>query len=243
MKAIIKAFTLLTLCTPLLLSSCKKETESTQPETQNMSQQEAEAVAEIVAVAAIEETESYAETAPAYAPQDPSQSSDFCGETFDTTLAFSYQYQNLSVAFESTWAITVNCNNLNVPESLSGYAAGAGNAESTLMTSTLTNNTIATLDGLLPNQDSYVFNGTYDGAGTLQSKVGLKRSYAVVASVNLEDIEVDKDTLTATGGTATMVIEATSSTGNTAVFNATVTINGDGTATVEINGNSFTIYL
>ncbi|RMD96060.1 MAG: hypothetical protein D6816_19425 [Bacteroidetes bacterium] len=244
MKSITNYLTLAAFCIPLVMASCKKEEAQPQVQEQEaMSEQEAEAVTEIMAIAAIEDVEATAEAAESYAPSDQEIARTFCGETFDTTLEFHYQYLTLNVDYVTSWGLKVNCNNLNIPKSLEVTGTGTGNVTAALMDGSLNGASDGLLEGLLPDKDVYTFNGTYAGTGTLQSKVGLKNSYSVIATVSLDDITIDKETLFVTGGSGTMAIEATSSTGKTGAFTATFIINGDGTATIEINGNSFTIHL
>ena len=64
-----------------------------------------------------------------------------------------------------------------------------------------------------------------------------------LSTYSLNNIAVSKTTYNIVSGTASVVFNGVSSTGNQYTYDGTITFNGNNTATLVINGNTYTINL
>lgn len=144
--------------------------------------------------------------------------------------------------FDLNWLI--NCNNLGVPQDAQVGIAGNGTFNTQRWSG---NNTAAgtlTFAGLNPQATAYTVNGSYTLDGGLSGNLRkIDPTLDVEITVNLTDLTIRKSDRFITGGTGTVVITATNGRGRSETVNGTLVFNGDGTATVTVNGFSYTFPL
>ncbi len=144
--------------------------------------------------------------------------------------------------FNLDWLI--NCNNLGVPQDAQVGVAGNG----TFNTQRWSGNNAAAgtlhFAGLNPQATAYTVNGSYALDGGLTGNLrNIDPTLDVEITVNLTDLTIRKSDRFITGGTGTVVIVATNGRGRTETVNGTLVFNGDGTATVSVNGFGYTFPL
>lgn len=144
--------------------------------------------------------------------------------------------------FNLNWLI--NCNNVGIPQDAQVGVAGNG----TFNTQRWSGNDVTTgslhFAGLNPQATAYTVNGSYALDGGLTGNLrNLDPTLDVEITVDLTDLTIRKSDRFITGGTGTVVIVATNARGRTETVNGTLVFNGDGTATVMINGFSYSFPL
>lgn len=164
-----------------------------------------------------------------------------CGVPGDTSFnkvkatgVATYDY-----SFNMDWL--VNCTNLGVPQSANVGIEGAGNYASPHWSGTDATTGALVFTGLSPQEASYVVNGSYDLTGNLTGSLRkVSPSFDCVVALDLTNLILDKGTYKITGGSGVATVTASTANGQTKTLNGTLVFNGDGSATVEVNGHEHT---
>ncbi|MCB0528694.1 MAG: hypothetical protein H6565_03595 [Lewinellaceae bacterium] len=166
---------------------------------------------------------------------------DNCGVPGDTTIQKSNSNGQLSYACTYGLDWLINCNNLGVPQSAQVGVTGNGSFSTAHWEGQDQTSGSLTFAGLNPQASAYMVEGTY----TLQGDVtgDLRRIDPTVnctTTITLTGLGISKSDYSITGGNSTVQVVATNGMGNTRTLDGTIVFNGDGTATVVINGHSHT---
>lgn len=167
-----------------------------------------------------------------------------CGVLFDSTVSFSYNGNNLTANYSLQWELLLNCDSMNLPQSLSFTSPYSGNYDGPLMSSSNSGNLNWTVTGLASgNSVPYTFSGNFTRNGNHTSKVRNQTSFSSDLQITVMGVAVDKVTQQITGGTANASLTCQSSTGNNYSFSGTIVFNGNGSATLTIGSNTYSIDL
>lgn len=167
-----------------------------------------------------------------------------CGIPGDTSFQRSSTAGPVTYNYLFNLGWLINCNNLGVPQDaqLSVTGNGAFNTQRWSGSDATTGN--LTFAGLNPPATTYTVNGSYKLDGALTGKLrNIDPTLDVEITVNLTNLTIRKSDRLITGGTGTVVIVATNARGRTETLDGTLVFNGDGTATVTVNGHSHTFTL
>jgi hypothetical protein len=162
-----------------------------------------------------------------------------CTVQFDTSVTFV----NSGIAvtsFSHAWSVLLNCNGAN-PESITWSGTYNGNFDAPRIKGNCTGSRNWTITGLDAVNTNYNLNGTTSRSGTHTSKVRNNYEFSNTINFSLTNLTVDKTTYRIIGGTATVQATLSVSNGSSKTFNGNIVFNGNGTATLTINGNTYTI--
>jgi len=160
----------------------------------------------------------------------------------DTISRHSPAGSAVTYSYNLTYNYVVNCNN-NVLDNLTGSLAYSGSFSGPDLSSTNTGSTVFVLAGLSPHATDYVLNGEYKRAGTFQSKTDTTNHGTFNVDIVITNLKITKPARTIASGTATMVVTGSVPKKGTFSYTGTLVFNGDGTATLKINGTLYTINL
>lgn len=163
-----------------------------------------------------------------------------CGTTYTNSYTASDSGINYSYSYSAEGNYLLNCTNLGLPSSFEFNNTISGNYDASRMSSNDQSESELTVTGLAPTSANAVFNGNYERKGTQQSKVRNQRTFESVVSYNLTNLEVSKSLHKINGGVANLTVSLSTS-GVTKSYNANLTFNGDYTATLVMNGHTYTI--
>lgn len=175
----------------------------------------------------------------AKAVAEEDQYSSDCNWSGDSTFVLNLNgaLRSYSLNFSYSWFVVCDGlipTSINFNTSRSGEYSGprldySGNAASALVMTDL-------LSG-----SAYTFNGTHDFAGSSTAqRVGETIQADFDLAVTFTNVQVNKLTLEVEGGTAEATLTASNDDASVTLA-ATVTFLGNGSATVVVNGNSYTI--
>ena len=151
-----------------------------------------------------------------------------------TTGVATYDY-----TFGLDWLVT--CSNLNVPQSANVSIAGNGDFTSPHWLGSEATIGDLTFTGLSPQEASYVVNGSYDLTGNLTGSLRkVSPSFDCVVALELTNLILDKTTYKITGGSGIATVTVSTANGQTQTLDGTLVFNGNGSATVEVNGHVHT---
>lgn len=169
---------------------------------------------------------------------------DFCGQTNDTSFQRSQSIGPVTyfAGYDIQW--TVNCNNLNVPQNAQVDLTEVRNFSSTRWDGAGAGSGDLTVSGLNPSSTACTFNGAYATNGQLTGSIRQSHpTFSCITQFDLANLAVRKSDGAITSGSAVVSITATASNGTTQTLSGTLVFNGDGTATVTIQGYSYTFGL
>ena len=165
-----------------------------------------------------------------------------CGEPFDSTLTRSIDNGNITASYTVNWGWLVNCNALQIPIAIDYQRSSTGDYETTRMASSDNASSNWAISNLIQG-GNYVLDGTYTRQGAQQSKVRNQSSFSSSLLIEVDNLNIDKGTRRIQSGIAGFTLDITGPDGNTQTFEGDIVFNGDGSATIIINGNSYTVDL
>jgi hypothetical protein len=152
-----------------------------------------------------------------------------------TVSPYTYSY-NLKYSY------TLNCNN-NVPDNLSSSLVYSGSFSGPHISSTNSGSAIFTVAGLSPTANNFVINGEYKRSGSFKSKIDTAKAGNSNIDIVVTALTLRKPARTIASGTATISITGNVPKKGNFSYTGTLVFNGDGTATLTINGTVYTINL
>lgn len=226
----IKAATI--LLTIIAISSCRKETTETATEDD-----------------AADAIETALATSSGGATQDISAAAQFamstgynqlqCGVAFDTTVTYSHT-GTVTANYTHAWNVLLNCNG-STPSSLNWTGSYQGSFDALRLSGNSSGTRNYTFTGLDASSPEYTLSASSTRTGTHTSKVRNQYTYTVNINTTLTNLSVNKSTYKITGGSGTVTATLSASNGTSKTFNGNIIFNGNSTATLTINGNTYTI--
>lgn len=162
-----------------------------------------------------------------------------CNVPFDTTVTYIIS-GDATGSFTHNWTFLLNCVG-PFPQSLLVNAEYEGEFDGPNLSREVNGDRQRVWTGLLPNQDVFVLNGSSTRYGTRTNNYGAENTFTWVINRTISDLTIDKETHQILGGTGTFEGDLIVSNGSSFDFNASIVFNGDGTATLTINGNEYII--
>lgn len=240
MKSLFKLFLLVPLFGMFLLTSCEEEVIETPTEV--ITDDEAADLVEnslaIETSGMAEQTETVAAVAPSVAPQ-----SFLCGLSYDTTITRIRTTGARTYDYTFTWNWILNCPTNNYPTQLFGTYTMDGVYDTPRMSSDDDATHTYTVDNLNTTDSFYVWNGSYLRNGSQTSKVRNQHTFTSVINITTTNVHIDKTTRQIISGTGTFTITASLTNGTTKNVTGSFIFNGNGTATISVNGNTYTVQI
>ena len=249
-----KRIALILFVTSLALTSCNKE-EDNQTTTANTQPTEADAVAIIEESLSkenggeaqeielqLQSLESTLMPPPVGGPGSGMAAGNLeCNVPFDTTLTYAIS-GSATGSFTHNWTFLLNCQG-PMPVSLNVDVDYEGSFTGPNIERQVNGNRQRVWTGLPPEETAFVLNGTGMRYGTRTHNFGAGNTFTWTLNKSVTDLTIDKSTHQILSGTATLEGDLIVSNGNNYEFDATLVFNGDGTATLTINGNEYIIDL
>lgn len=163
-----------------------------------------------------------------------------CNESFDSSLVKDVDLSRLTAAYSTAWNWSFTCNNYNVPEVLLFGREAIGNYETLRFNGNTQSTSNWTVSDLILGP-VWVYNGTFDRTGSHLSSINNENNLRFMLKTTFSDLEVDKHDLKIIQGQGTLNLTLTDDLGNSLNAEGSIVFNGDETATVNINGNTYEI--
>lgn len=217
----------------ILLSSCRKDAD-----TKEMSEEEAiESIEQFVA----EESGGYAE----YLVQlieIYQETNNNCNYSSDSTITRSRNIGLTTYNSIANYAYTLSCVN-GTPDILTITTSASRDFDAPRVSASANTTTSNTTLSNLITGTAFEYNGTYALSGDITSKIRQRGAFDYNFSMTSSRIMIDKSTQKITGGTATVTFSGGVTGINNIPFSytGTITFNGNGTATLVLQGNNYTI--
>jgi hypothetical protein len=163
----------------------------------------------------------------------------YCGKGKDTTATYSKTSSGglYSYSYTQNWSWSLNCSTAKLPSNLSYKSTLTGQYKAPKTTSNDKGDVNFTISGLEVSSPNYKYAGSYTRNGTQSVSVLQAKDLTTTINMTITDIQVNKSTLKIqSGGKATFTLDAKNSLGKTVTYTGTILFNGDGTATITLNG-------
>lgn len=166
-----------------------------------------------------------------------------CNTIQDSTIVKTNQPGSLrTYQYTFDWNWQLYCNAV-IPEKIDFNYTANGNYN----TPRLSSNDEASFDfdiiGIAPTESSLVYNGNYTRKGTQVSKVRNQLEFNTTLLFTTTDLSFSKSTKKIEGGTITFSFTGDVAEGDSSNYEGTITFQGNETATISMNGETYLIDL
>lgn len=161
-----------------------------------------------------------------------------CGTTRVDSASNSGTNGAVTSSYFFKFSRTLSCDANNQPDSLANNLIYHGNFDGPNLTSSNSGSAIFTISNLSPTALSYLINGDYKRAGSFQFKTGDKLSGQSNVDIVVTNLTLSKPSRKILSGNATIAVTGSSSKNGAFNYTGTLVFNGDGTATLTINGGA-----
>ncbi|WP_053971412.1 hypothetical protein [Mangrovimonas sp. ST2L15] len=166
-----------------------------------------------------------------------------CGETYNDAYSEDYTATNYSYSYDVSRTFLMICDANAHPDVMNYSLNFSGAYETPRMSSDDESSLEWTMTGLSPSNSVVELNGAYVREGSQISKVRNMNQFQSTLTITIQNLAANKYSYEILSGTAAVTFVGISSTGNQYSYNGSLTFNGDGTATLVINGNTYIINL
>jgi len=150
--------------------------------------------------------------------------------------AFSYSYK-------SKYSFTVDCNSSNVPDSLSSTLTYSGSFSGPNLASSNSGSSVFDVNGLLPTAADFVINGEYKRSGSFNSKIDTSNHGNSNIDIVINSLTLKKPSRSIVSGNAAISVTGDVPKKGSFNYTGTLVFNGNGTATLTLNGTVYLINL
>jgi len=165
-----------------------------------------------------------------------------CDVFYEDNFVTNYDSGNIQASYTVDWSYIMTCNDINVPQTISFSYASDGDYTTPRISSTDTSSGSFEISGLQPSESEIVVNGDFIREGVQIVTIINERAVNSHLEIVLNDVIINKDTSSIVSGTGTAILTGASQ-NTTFLFEGSIVFNGDETATITINGNSYQINL
>lgn len=163
-----------------------------------------------------------------------------CGVQYDSTITRAFSNSTTSFNYSVSWDYMLTCNN-NVPSSFAFNHTMNGNYDAPRVSSNDNASGGWTITGFENTSTVLTCNGNYTRNGSQTSKVRNHTTFTSEITLNMTNVTINKSDKTVAGGSASVSINGSTSAGKAYSFTGQIVFNGNGSATLTLNGNTYTI--
>ena len=149
----------------------------------------------------------------------------------------------VTYSYKLKYSYTVDCNSSSQPDSLSGALTYSGSFNGPNLSSSNSGSSIFTVNGLLPTATDFVINGEFKRAGSFSSKVDTTHHGNSNVAIVINSLTILKHSRTIVSGNAAISVTGDVPNKGSFSYTGTLVFNGNGTATLTLNGTVYVIKL
>jgi len=148
-----------------------------------------------------------------------------------------------SYSYNVKYKFVVNCNSNNVPDSLSSTLTYSGSFSGPNLSSSNSGSSVFDVNGLLPAAKNFVINGEFKRAGSFSSKIDTSNHGNSNIDIVINSLTLTKPNRKIVSGNAAISITGDVPRKGSFTYTGTLVFNGNGTATLTLNGTVYLINL
>ncbi|MEM6805466.1 MAG: hypothetical protein AAF696_28975 [Bacteroidota bacterium] len=165
-----------------------------------------------------------------------------CDTAYTQSVEENYQRGQIQSNYSTEMTYEMSCNELNKPASAS-FSSSTEYSYSTLRLSADDEaNFEGNISGLLLTDPNLALEGNYASSGNQELNFNTSRSLGSTFNANLTNFQVDKSSFDILSGTATFTFTGTLQ-DTEFTYSGSITFNSDGTAKLDLNGNTYSLDL
>lgn len=165
-----------------------------------------------------------------------------CGQTADTTFSRSLSNTRITADYTASANWTLQCNQFNVPQRIVMNLQSSGTYTTPRVSSNDNGTGSLTVSNLVTGPN-FLINGSCTRNGSQTRLLRNGNGATSTVAITLTNVAVSKTTRKIQSGSAEVLITGQGSDGQTINSTGSIVFNGDGTATLSINGRTYTITL
>lgn len=166
-----------------------------------------------------------------------------CDVLYENTYPFSYEGTVVQASYTVIRSFEVACNGANVPQTAQSTTETEGTYITTTMSSSDTTTSLLSISGLQPGATAYLVSGSYNREGTQTINLNQnRRDLSSTFNTELTNLVIDKSDYRIDSGEGTFEL-TTVNLNNVVTFEGSIVFNGNGEATLTLNGNTYIIVI
>lgn len=165
-----------------------------------------------------------------------------CGFTSNGTFDLGATIGQITFDVFYTYTLALTCNANDEPQTFTSTFTYTGEFDGPRIYTNHAGNGSLVITSITTGSD-FELNGSYDREGTFESKVGDRVSGSSNIDIEANVVKIDKSTHTITGGSAAIQANGTIQGRGDYSFSSVVSFNGDGTANIEVSGDTYRMNL
>ncbi len=170
-----------------------------------------------------------------------------CNETFDSSFTKENGLGSIiSYSYTYSWTGVVNCDSsttVPTPSDIDFTYTSEGDYTAPRMSSSDDGTYNVNVSGIQSTSTNYGVTGSYTRVGSQTTKIRNELTFTATLGVAMTSLVVEKATKNIQSGGGTFTVTGETSGGESISYEGSLTYNGDGTATVNLNGKDYTINL
>lgn len=166
-----------------------------------------------------------------------------CNFQYQDSFNFNFDNTAVTAAYAVDWTYSFSCNSFNVPTMAQFNLVSTGTYQSNRLNGADNITANIEVSGLDFASADVLFNGNYTRLGSQEITTNFNsRSLTSTLGIAMNDISVSKTAFQIQSGSAQVILTGTDQE-NSFNYSGTLVFNGGGSATLNLNGNSYTIDL
>lgn len=166
-----------------------------------------------------------------------------CGYTADNSVSLSGNLGEIIFSFAYDYDVSLVCTSNEEPKSLNSEFTYEGSFDGPKFAMQYSGNGLLAVTSLEAASASYTINGSYERAGSFESKIGEQSAGSSNVKIDIDDVVINKSTKVIMSGSADASINGVVSGKGNYAFDSHIVFNGDGTATITVSGDKFVMNL
>lgn len=168
------------------------------------------------------------------------KSGEICDSLYSKTIENDYQGTQMQASYASDLNFEMTCTGFGIPETATFSSQTISSYQTPRIQSDDEAEFQGAITGLKPAQSSFLLQGNYHKTGTQEIDFSSPRSVNSAFTTDLTNIEINKQSYAIVAGKGTFTYSGTAQDSDFS-YSGTINFNGNGTAALVINGNSYEI--
>ncbi|MFN8334457.1 MAG: hypothetical protein U0U09_04965 [Cyclobacteriaceae bacterium] len=166
-----------------------------------------------------------------------------CGYTNEGDFNLGGTFGQISFNLDYDYNVALNCNGSNEPESFSADFDYEGSYNGPRFESDYAGSGDLTITSLGSEDDQFTLNGSYDRSGSFKTKLDgeVQEEGQHSLDIDADDVMISKETHKIMSGSADVSASGSIEGRGSYSFDADVTFNSNGTATIKVAGDTYTL--
>lgn len=166
-----------------------------------------------------------------------------CGYEAENSGSLSGTFGSIVFSYSYDYDLGLTCNSNEEPEKFTSDFTYDGSFDGPRFASDFSGAGALTITQLEEGNATYKIDGSYDRAGSFETKVEEQSSGSINIDININDVEINKSTKVITGGSANASVQGVVSGKGNYSFDSHIVFNGNGTANITVSGDTYVMTL